>query len=431
MNKKIAETVNYIIRFLLQGNDNLASLVGYTSDKADFHRYKIIIEPSGFFDTDTYGTMGSYPSLPLAKIEGLELLFGSPSVDRCGDRLLVKADIVASSFFLLSRYEEFVCPSKLDVHGRFEGRESLPFRAGFINRPLVDEYGKLLRNWLRSVGENPIEPPKTISKVYLTHDVDSLGLFQTPDTALRGLYRAVFQKERNPFEVIRAFGKIDNDPAYTFHWLVNKNRNVHHANQIFFFKSLIHSKGYDKPHYSINKTKVKQLLDYLQQQGCDIGLHSSYYSTNKPHTITYQNLRLAETLDKPIRLHRSHYLTILPPNMPHFYTDVGITDDFTLGYASIAGFRLGTCRAVHWINPKDLSISKILLHPLTLMDGTLSNSSYMGLSYDEALSHSIKLLQQVEQHNGEAVLLWHNTSVTESKNSYHSKLYEKILIFLS
>ena len=29
----------------------------------------------------------------------------------------------------------------------------------------------------------------------------------------------------------------------------------------------------------------------------------------------------------------------------------GITDDFTMGYADIAGFRLGTCRSVRWINP--------------------------------------------------------------------------------
>ena len=31
----------------------------------------------------------------------------------------------------------------------------------------------------------------------------------------------------------------------------------------------------------------------------------------------------------------------------------GITDDFTIGYPDVAGFRLGTSRPVHWINPEN------------------------------------------------------------------------------
>lgn len=430
MEKQKDKTVGYIIKFLLQGNDDLAGLVGYTSNEADYHRYKVVIEPSGFFDDVRYGTPHTVPSLPLSKIEGLDLLFGIPSMERRGSTLLVKADIIASSFFLLSRYEEFACPDRRDIHGRFDGRESLAYRAGFITRPLVDEYGKLLRDWLRSMGENPVEPPAVIDKIYLTHDVDALGLFQTPNTALRGLYRSIFKNERTPPEVLRAFCRIDNDPAYTFRWLVEQDNSIADADKIFFFKALKRSDGYDRPHYSIKSKKVKRLLHFLDKQGCCVGLHSSYYSAATPRTLVVQNRHLSETVEKNICLHRSHYLTVLPPDMPQPYIDAGITDDFTLAYASVAGFRLGTCRAVHWINPANFSIAPILLHPLTVMDGTLSNKAYMGLEYDEALEYCKRLLIQVRQHNGQAVLLWHNTSVATGGNNYQSKLYEDVLNFL-
>jgi len=54
-----------------------------------------------------------------------------------------------------------------DIYGRFPGKESLPYRAGFIDRPLVDEYGRLLRRQLREMGVEVPEPPKQIKKYIL------------------------------------------------------------------------------------------------------------------------------------------------------------------------------------------------------------------------------------------------------------------------
>ena len=86
--------------------------------------------------------------------------------------LVLHADLIASTYFLISRYEEMVQPNKRDVHGRFPGKESLPYRAGFIDSPLVDEYGKLLRSQLRGTGCKVPESQQQIRKIYLTHDVD-------------------------------------------------------------------------------------------------------------------------------------------------------------------------------------------------------------------------------------------------------------------
>ena len=71
----------------------------------------------------------------------------------------------------MSRYEELVNINNKDIHGRFTGMGSLPGRAGFLERPVIDEYGKCLREILRITGIT-IKKPETLGRVYLTHDVD-------------------------------------------------------------------------------------------------------------------------------------------------------------------------------------------------------------------------------------------------------------------
>jgi hypothetical protein len=105
----------------------------------------------------------------------------------------------------------------------------------------------------------------------------------------------------------------------------------------------------------------------------------------------------------------------------------GITDDFSMSYADISGFRLGTCKAVKWINPTTKSLTSLTLHPLTIMDISLNDKRYMYLNAFDAYAYCTRLIDMVEQWNGELVLLWHNTSVEKTPNSYHRKLYENLI----
>ena len=110
--------------------------------------------------------------------------------------------------------------------------------------------------------------------------------------------------------------------------------------------------------------------------------------------------------------------------------EVGITDDFTMGYADMAGFRLGTCRPVNWINPKTKQLTSLCLHPLAIMDGSLNDKRYMNLNAHEAYEYCIRLINQVKNWNGELVLLWHNTMVEDTQKLYHRNLYKDLISYL-
>ena len=211
----------YLIDFLVgplfvhsQGEDRYQrrfEAVGYTDDPEEMKQYPVVILPSGFFDSSHYGTPRSYPSLPLREWRGIPILFGEPREEwsREGQQVIIHADLIASSYFLLSRYEEMYLRHERDQLGRFPGKSSLAYRAGFLHRPIVDEYGYALREILLSSGiaerynlRIP-ERAKTFSAVHLTHDL----AYPYNYRGWRSFLRAWLREGKSPLRSLKlAFG---------------------------------------------------------------------------------------------------------------------------------------------------------------------------------------------------------------------------------
>ena len=60
-------------------------------------------------------------------------------------------DLLASTVLVLSRYEELDSPRQ-DAHGRFEAAASMAVRDGYLDRPIIDEYGLALESVIRRAG---------------------------------------------------------------------------------------------------------------------------------------------------------------------------------------------------------------------------------------------------------------------------------------
>jgi hypothetical protein len=422
---------SYIIDFLL--GDQKAAVhgcrIGYTSDAHTFHQYHLVIVASPFFNERVYGTPLSMPALPLKEIEGVPLLFGEAETAWRGDTFVVYADIIASAYFLLTRYEEIRRREVRDEHGRFPGKESLPYRAGFIHRPVVDEYGKLLRSWLREAGVSISEPAPHIRKIWLTHDIDAPFYCRSLRNAVRETVKGKGMKS-----ALRLLKQpLARDPYYTFPWLIEQDNKVisrlgrKRSNALYFLKTGGRS-AQDKPRYSLRTTDGASLLQLLQSVPIVVGLHSSYDAGRNPLLIEKERELLGKISRQKIRHNRHHYLASREPEDLILLERAGITDDFTMGYPDVAGFRLGTSRPVRWINPANKHLSSLILHPLTVMDVALSETKYMNLSYNEAFDYCLRLINRIEQANGELVMLWHNDTVSEWQTregavGWHRDLY--------
>lgn len=391
----------------------------------------VCIAPSEFFG-EQYGKLVSLPVLPLKEINGVPLLFGDPRIERKGNRLIVHADIIASTYFLVTRYEEVVRRDVRDEYGRFPGRESLPYRAGFIDRPIVEDYVCLLRKWLRAVGIDIGDPRKQLS-VILTHDVDSTHKYWRISQPLREVVKTFLGRETltNAMEAILVPLGLKKDPNDSFDELIKlaesfdeKPRSPERESVYFFMAG-----GSSK--YDIRKEEVRNIIKRLHESGARIGLHTSYSASLNPELIEKEKQTLEEVCGFAIRHNRYHYLAWREVEDGWALANAGINWDSTLGYADVAGFRLGVCHPIDLFDPIRIKLLGVEEHPLIVMDKTLHRPSYMNFDEDEAFEYCQRLMTQTRRHKGEFVILWHNDIFARKLNNYHPQLYRKVLAELA
>ena len=400
------QIIDYIIRFLLYGNQDAAKLVAYTADESQWHNYRVVIVPNGHLGKDIV-----LPDLSDLQITHHCTTTTTTPQHHCPTTAtqpqhhchIIHTDIIYNTFFFISRAEEVINPQR-DEHGRFLAKFSILGENNRLMIPLVDEYARMLMKLL----DLPLPTP-SFSHIYLTHDVDSIAHYRHWRGAiggiLRGQWRHVFASRKD----------IHNDPAFTFSWLISRDKKVEGAKCIYFIKDT-EGKGYDYPQYKLDGKDFETAKQLIENSGAKIGLHSSYYGITQNSKFKIQNL-----------LHRSHYLRCSIDQMQAL-ADAGIQDDFTMMFPDQVGFRLQTTRPVRWINPMTMTLTPLTLHPLTVMDCTLSNTNYMHLNEDEAYFECQRLFDKIHQNAGEAVILWHNTNPTG--NTYHRTLYPKLLALL-
>jgi len=379
--RKLNEMITYILTWLCYEDGEAAKRIAYTDDLHALDDHDVVIIPNG--------RLGNSIVLPnMGKVQVEQPAKG---------KTVIRTDIVYNAFFFISRAEE-TFNTERDTHDRFIARYSILGHTNRMQIPLLDEYARLLLKAL-----NLPLPSPGFGHIYLTHDIDSIAQYRSLRGAIGGLKRG----EKR--QVIKALRDIHNDPLYTFPWLMEQDAKVPNAEVLYFVKQTDGS-GYDYPQYRLGGKDFRQLRKMLEDSGAQLGVHGSYYG---------------DLPSKPIStLIRTHYLRSSIRHMREL-VKAGYTDDFTMGFADAAGFRLQTTRAVKWIDPTTMKVTNLTLHPLIIMDTTLSNESYMDLTEDEAYFLCERLIAKVRMHHGDLCLLWHNSNIND--NTYHRSLYEKVI----
>lgn len=385
--RRVEEIVEYILTWLCYGDAQAASRVAYTNDERALEDHDVIIIPNG-----RLGNSIVLPEFSAAKVE-------QPAKGKA----IIRTDIVYNTFFFISRAEE-TFQTERDEHNRFLAKYSCLGNNNRMQIPMLDEHARLLLKLL-----NEPLPQPGFNTVYLTHDIDAITQYRH----LRGAIGGIRRGERKA--VWAALRDIHKDPLYTFPWMVRQDAKVKDAKVLYFVKET-KGKGYDYPQYNLHGRDFTRLQQMLLDKGAAFGIHASYYGDLK--AIDYRITNIKHTY------HRAHYLTGNIRQMQKLVS-AGFTDDFTMGFADEAGFRLQTTRAVRWIDSVKMRLTNLTLHPLIIMDTTLSNANYMHLDEEEAYFLCERLIDKVRMHHGDLCLLWHNSSFTP--DTYHKSLYAKVI----
>lgn len=317
-------------------------------------------------------------------------------------------DFFSASFYLLTRYEEYL-PHKKDSYGRFSHEESLAFKQRFLNLPLVNLWMAELYVLLKQ--KFPVfQKPLSQFSFTPTYDID-IAYSVTGRGWLRKVY-TIF-KERS--------GRRDLFDIYA--WL-NELHKKHHLSPIYFFLLAKRRSKYDK-NLSPKSPALKKLIRNISAI-YSVGIHPSWQSYFDEQLIKEELIRLKKIAGKNVSASRQHYIQFTLPQTFRCLIESGITDDYSMGYGSINGFRASFASSFYWYDLMKEERTTLLLHPFCYME---ANSCFEQKLTAEEAAHELQQYHNiVKKVNGQLITIFHNHFLTqESQWQPWRKMYERFL----
>lgn len=318
-------------------------------------------------------------------------------------------DPFAMTFYLVSRYEEYLEPIPTDFHERFPAEESLAYAHGFLNQPLVNQIAIKIKEKIEQKFPS-IHFPLTDFEYTPTFDIDSAfaylgkGIIRNTGGLIKSILELRFGKVIERFRVLT--GLID-DPYEIFDFLL-ENCSNNNLNPIIFVNLGKYGK-YDK-NISLNNPRLIKLLKKLGEK-FTVAIHPSYKSNSDIAILENEIGKLKKITKKEVTQSRQHYLKSTFPETYRNLIELGIKEDYSLGYASHVGFRASICTPFKFYDLLKEEETDLMILPFAFMDGTFTE--YLDLSATQSLEIIKELAENIKEVGGQLISIWHNSAIAD------------------
>lgn len=338
-----------------------------------------------------------------------------------GDKSAMPFDIFAASFYLLSRYEEYL-PQVRDEYGRFLATESIAFKHNFLHQPVVDIWALKFKEALQNHFQDFSFPEKKyrikpVIDVPSPYNFKLKGIIRTFGGTFKDLFRFKFKSLYNRFMVLFS---LKHDPFDTFKYIINKQKQSKFK-FVFFFLIGTYS-TYDKG-INPNKKKfvslIKQVADY-----CEVGLKTSFFAIDNINVLKKEKQQMESIINTNLKSTRQSYSKLNLPESYRNLIELEIEADYTMGYVNHLGFRAGSCTPFLFYDLDYETQTPLKVHPYHLMDYTLlKNKSLLDKKKDLN-----QIINEVKQVKGEFVPIFHNYTFSgEQRWEGFKELFNMIL----
>jgi hypothetical protein len=317
-------------------------------------------------------------------------------------------DVFAAMFYLVSRYEEYL-PFKGDSLGRFSAKESLAYQNNFLQKPVVNIWSEKIKELIRQRYPDFSFPEKKYAFIS-TIDVDNAYAYKH-----KGAYRTLggFAKDilkLNLKNAVNRFATILNlkEDVYDTYDYLEKLQDKYRFPCIYFF--LLGDFAERDKNLPAGSKEFRQLIQGLSAKN-DCGIHPSFASNSDAGKISVEKNRLGSILSTPVTKSRQHFLMLGFPETYRNLISNGITDDYTMGYADMIGFRASICTSFSFYDLQKEETTRLRIHPFAVMDATLN--LYMKVKPDVAIEKVQSLIEETKKVNGTFISIWHNETLSE------------------
>jgi len=345
---------------------------------------------------------------------------GVPCFFSAGERSNIPFDIFSASFYLLSRYEEYL-PHVKDVHGRFPPKESVAYQYNFLRQPVVDLWAF---KFLKKLQERFPDLQRVKKKYSYTSVVD---VTTSHSFSHRGLVRSLggFFLDLGSLKLKRIAQRIKvlfnpkKDPYNNYAYLIDLHKKFN-IKSIFFFQFASYSK-YDK-NVSTTNNKFKFLIKWIADYSI-VSLAASYSSFSDVSLLKREKKNLELVVNRAVNLSRMRYNRVDVPETYRNLVESEFTDDYTMGYTHEIGFRAGTCTPFYFYD-----INLEIQQPIRVHSFAVHNYALLHLATkDEILDKMGLLYEQVKKVNGALITVFSNELLGNSHKIDWKNLYETML----
>lgn len=333
------------------------------------------------------------------------------------DTIVLPFDLFAASFYLLSRYEEYL-PQTRDEHNRFKAANSVAHKNNFLTVPLVDLWLNQFKSEL-----NKLYPLMQFTENKFTQintvDIDFAYKYKglEPINRFKKFIGSILRKKPDT----QALLPPKNDPYDQYEYLVKTAAQNHVPTK--FFLLLANYGGFDKnldpkqePAASLYKTLAENF---------PCGIHPSYRAAIDSKAFAKEVAIYENLLGYKPQISRFHFLKLNFPDSLRMLNKMGITEDYTLMYSEQPGFRASTCFPFEAYDLGKETVLPITLHSPCIMDASLNH--YMKLPVEDAIEKIKELKLIVRNFQGEFISIWHNSSFDSNEGwANWEKVYEAL-----
>jgi hypothetical protein len=345
---------------------------------------------------------------------------GIPCFFSSGDKSTIPFDIFSASFFLLSRYEEYL-PHVKDSVGRFPVKESIAYQNNFLELPVVDLWAYKLLEALK------VRFPDLETKEKNYRFTSIINVTTSHAYAMRGIARTIGGflldlgnfKFRNVWERFSVMLRLKKDPYDNFFELVDIHKKFP-IKTMFFFQFAKHS-AHDK-NISTNNNRFRNLIKSVADYSV-VSLSTSFVSSLDKNVLREEKKQLGNLINRPINYARLRYNKVNVPATYRNLVETEFTDDFSMGYTHEIGFRAGTCTPFYFYDINTEVRQPIKIHPFAMHDYALVNYK----TKDEVFEKMDRVYRLVKQVKGDFNLVFSNELLGSKQQLNWMELYQFIL----
>jgi hypothetical protein len=329
-------------------------------------------------------------------------------------------DIFAASFYLMSRYEEYL-PHVKDGLGRYPASESLAFKEGFLQQPVIDIWAYKFRKVLsESFPEFVFPERKMIVHTVIEASQPYAYKQRTYISIIVGFIRDLYQlKIRNFIDRGQVILGLRNDPFNTFKWIINTAKRSRSKLSVFFLlgNALVFEENLNTQRKKFNLL-VKYVADYKE-----VGLIFSHDSLRDYETLKKEKKRMEEMTNRSLSSSMNAQFLVSLPDIYGNLIELEVQKDFTMVYDDTVGFRAGTCTPFLFYDLDTEIKTPLMIHPIAM-----TTYAFEGKFESEIKKTVDTVFNSVENVNGTFSMLFSNKdfSASERNKIWRSLFSEKL-----